>query len=277
MMSQVYSGTNDLDDCGCSASDSHQPSKATSGESCCSEATSDSHANTSSHEAHSHAHDHSHVHASVESCGDTCGCHGNPVFDGVDKRYKAVLWAVIALNGAMFVVEIIAGRMAGSQALQADALDFLGDFLTYGISLAVIGMSLRVRSTAALVKGFSLLAMGLWIFGSTLYQVLFLDVPRAEIMGVIGFMALAANVSSVLLLMRYKDGDANVRSVWLCSRNDAIGNVAVMGASVLVFYTNSALPDIVVALVMAGLFLRSAQLIITQSVQEFRQSHTISV
>ncbi|WP_319414078.1 cation transporter [uncultured Cohaesibacter sp.] len=215
--------------------------------------------------------------AQSESCGDACGCKGNPVFDGVDKRYKAILWTVIAINGAMFFVEMIAGRLAGSQALQADALDFLGDFLTYGISLAVIGMSLRVRSTAALVKGFSLLAMGLWIFGSSLYQFLYLEVPRAEIMGAIGVMALAANVGSVLLLARYKDGDANVRSVWLCSRNDAIGNVAVMVASLTVHYTNSALPDIVVALVMAGLFLRSAQLIITQSVREFRQCHTKSV
>ncbi|WP_342029346.1 cation diffusion facilitator family transporter [Cohaesibacter marisflavi] len=273
MMSQAYSGTTDHDSCGCSASAQPIPSKSLTSETCC--------GTCSSHDAHSHDHEHEHTHAHAQpqqdSCGDSCGCHGNPVFDGVDKRYKAVLWTVIALNGGMFLVEIIAGRMAGSQALQADALDFLGDFLTYGISLAVIGMSLKVRSTAALVKGFSLLAMGLWIFGSTLYQVLFLDVPSAEIMGVIGFMALAANVSSVLLLLRYKDGDANVRSVWLCSRNDAIGNIAVMGASVVVFYTNSALPDIAVALVMAGLFLRSAQLIITQSVQEFRQSHTISV
>nr|WP_319516797.1 cation diffusion facilitator family transporter [uncultured Cohaesibacter sp.] len=278
-MSQAYSGTTDHDSCGCSASAQTNPSDTTTGEKCCGTDCCSGHDAHSHEHSHDHGHDHTHAHAQSQqdSCGDSCGCHGNPVFDGVDKRYKAVLWTVIALNGGMFFVEIIAGRMAGSQALQADALDFLGDFLTYGISLAVIGMSLKVRSTAALVKGFSLLAMGLWIFGSTLYQVLFLDVPSAEIMGVIGFMALAANVSSVLLLMRYKDGDANVRSVWLCSRNDAIGNIAVMGASVVVYFTHSALPDIAVALVMAGLFLRSAQLIITQSVREFRQSHTISV
>ncbi len=204
----------------------------------------------------------------------TCGCSGNPVFDGVDKRYKTVLWAVIAINAIMFVVEMAAGKAAGSQALQADALDFLGDALTYGLSLAVIGMSLKTRATAALAKGFSLMAMGIWVFGSTVFQTLILGVPQAELMGMIGFLALAANVTSVLLLMRYKDGDANVRSVWLCSRNDAIGNVAVMIASVAVWFTASAWPDLVVAIIMAGLFLRSAQLILRQGWKEFNGEET---
>ena len=201
---------------------------------------------------------------------EACGCSGNPVFDGVDQTYKRVLWIVILINAAMFFVEMSAGKLAGSQALQADALDFLGDALTYGLSLAVIGMSLKTRAMAALLKGFSLLAMGLWVFGSTVYQVLILGVPQAEIMGVIGLLALAANMASVLLLMRYKDGDANVRSVWLCSRNDAIGNVAVMIASVAVWFTVSAWPDLLVAIIMAGLFLRSAQLILMQAWKEYR-------
>jgi Co/Zn/Cd efflux system component len=149
--------------------------------------------------------------------------------------YKRILWAVIAINASMFVVEITAGHIAGSQALQADALDFLGDTLTYGVSLAVIGRSLQTRSYAAVFKGLSLTAMGLWVFGSTAYHVLVLGLPRAEIMGVIGSAALAANLASVFLLMRYKDGDANVRSVWLCSRNDALGNVAVMVAALAVW------------------------------------------
>lgn len=200
-----------------------------------------------------------------------CGCKGNPLFDGMDARYKAVLWAVIAVNGAMFATEMIAGRFAGSQALQADALDFLGDTLTYGISLAVIGASLRVRATAALAKGASLSLMGLWVFGSTAYQVLILGVPRAEIMGVISVLALAANLVSVLLLMRYKDGDANVRSVWLCSRNDAIGNVIVMVAALGVWGTSSAWPDLAVAVVMAALFLSSAVQILRQAWTEYRE------
>jgi len=222
---------------------------------------------------HQHDHAQTDLHDTQEATGSACGCSGNPVFDGMDQRYKVILWTVIGLNGGMFLIELLAGKLAGSQALQADALDFLGDSLTYGMSLAVIGMSLKVRATAAMVKGISLLLMGLWVFVTTLYQVMFLDVPKAEVMGVIGLMALATNLGSVLLLRRYKDGDANVRSVWLCSRNDAIGNVAVMGASLMVFVTDSAWPDILVAIAMAGLFLRSAQLILVQSRQEYRQSH----
>ena len=204
-----------------------------------------------------------------------CGCSGNPKFDGVDPAYKRVLWVVIFINAAMFFIEMSAGKLAGSQALQADALDFLGDALTYGLSLAVIGMSLKVRSTAALIKGLSLLFMGFWVFGSTVYQIFILGVPSAQIMGLIGLLALAANLASVLLLMRFKDGDANVRSVWLCSRNDAVGNVAVMIASFAVFLTASAWPDLIVAIIMAGLFLRSAQLILVQAWQELRSGEDI--
>ncbi len=214
-----------------------------------------------------HSHD---KHAPAQA--HVCGCSGNPVFDGVDQRYKTMLWIVIIINAAMFIVEMSAGKLAGSQALQADALDFLGDAVTYGMSLAVIGMSLKVRSVAALLKGGSLLAMGLWVFGSSAYQILVLGVPKAEIMGLVGFLALAANLISVLLLMRYKDGDANVRSVWLCSRNDAIGNVAVIIASLAVWFTVSAWPDLIVAIIMAGLFLRSSQLILTQAWQEYKAS-----
>ncbi len=200
-----------------------------------------------------------------------CGCkEGVPVFDGVDPRYKRILWTVIAINGAMFGIEMVAGRIAGSQALMADALDFLGDTVTYGLSLAVIGASLKTRATAALFKGVSLSLMALWILGSTIYQTLILSVPAAEIMGGIGFLALAANLGSVLLLMRYKDGDANVRSVWLCSRNDAIGNVVVMTAALGVWGSASAWPDLAVAAVMAGLFLMSSFNILRQAWAEYR-------
>lgn len=200
------------------------------------------------------------------------GCCGHEArFDGMSAAYKRRLWVVIAINAGMFAVEMGAGQMAGSQALKADALDFLGDALTYGISLAVIGASLRTRALAALAKGISLLLMGLWVFGSTLYHVFVLGVPQAEVMGVIGFMALAANVTSVLLLAAYKDGDANVRSVWLCSRNDAIGNVAVMIAALGVWGTASGWPDLIVAGIMAGLFLNSAWQILVQAIAERRE------
>ncbi|WP_153770403.1 cation diffusion facilitator family transporter [Labrenzia sp. CE80] len=197
-------------------------------------------------------------------------CDHKATFDGLSTDYKRRLWIVIALNGGMFVVEMIAGHAAGSKALQADALDFFGDAVTYGISLAVIGASLKVRATAALAKGFSLLLMGLWVAGSTLYQLLVLGVPEAGVMGAVGFLALAANIASVLLLMKYKDGDANVRSVWLCSRNDAIGNVAVMLAALAVWATSTAWPDLIVAALMAMLFVSSAAQILRQGLSEYR-------
>jgi Co/Zn/Cd efflux system component len=165
---------------------------------------------------------------------------------------------------------MLAGHVAGSQALKADALDFLADTITYGLSLAVIGASIKTRAVAALSKGLSLSAMSLWVFGSTLYQTLVLGIPRAELMGAIGLLALAANLASVLLLMHYKDGDANVRSVWLCSRNDAIGNVVVMIAALAVFGTESAWPDLAVAGVMAGIFLTSSIQILKQAWTEYR-------
>ena len=198
-------------------------------------------------------------------------CGHNAQFDGTSKTYKQRLWIVIALNAIMFGVEMSAGHLARSQALQADALDFLGDALTYGISLMVIGHSLQVRSTAALVKGISLLLMGMWVFGSTVYHVFVLGVPKAEIMGLVGVLALLTNVVSVLVLMRYKDGDSNVRSVWLCSRNDAIGNLAVLVAALIVWMTASRWPDLIVAFIMAGLFLSSSFQIIRQAYQEKKQ------
>jgi Co/Zn/Cd efflux system component len=209
--------------------------------------------------------------AASHKAGDSCCSGGVPVFDGMNPRYKRVLWAVIAINGAMFLTEMAAGQLAGSQALKADALDFLGDTVTYGLSLAVIGASLRTRAGAALFKGLSLSAMGLWVFGSTLYHTFVLGVPSAGVMGVIGFLALAANLASVGLLMPYKDGDANVRSVWLCSRNDAIGNVAVMLAAFGVWGTATAWPDLIVAAIMAGVFLTSSAQILRQAWAEFRE------
>lgn len=198
-------------------------------------------------------------------------CGNNTKFDGLSAEYKRRLWIVIVLNAAMFAIEMGAGHFARSQALQADALDFLGDALTYGLSLAVIGMSIRVRTGAALAKGASLFLMGAWVLGSTLYRVLYIGVPQAEIMGMVGLLALITNTVSVILLIRYKDGDANVRSVWLCSRNDAIGNLAVMLAALGVWGTSSGWPDLVVAAIMAGLFLSSSIQITRQAFLERRE------
>lgn len=175
---------------------------------------------------------------------------------------------VIALNAVMFVIEMAAGAAADSRALQADALDFLADSLTYGVSLAVLGAPLVWRARAAVLKGVSLSLMGLWVFAATAHSVVMLGEPHAGIMGGIGVLALAANLASVLILMRYRDGDANVRSVWLCSRNDAIGNVAVMLSAAGVAITATPWPDLVVAAAMATLFLSSSLQIIRRAQAE---------
>ncbi|SLN49290.1 cation transporter [Oceanibacterium hippocampi] len=203
------------------------------------------------------------------------GCHhDHGSFDGASTAYRRVLFAVIAINATMFVVELVAGISAGSMALQADALDFLGDSLTYALSLAVIGRALAVRARAALFKGVSLGLLGCWVLGSTLYRVFILETPDALSMGTIGTLAFVANVASALLLLRFRNGDANVRSVWLCSRNDAIGNVAVVIAATGVFAAGSAWPDLIVAAVMASLFLWSAVRIIGQAMDEIAQART---
>jgi cation diffusion facilitator family transporter len=191
------------------------------------------------------------------SCGDNCDN-----FDGASTAYKRALWAVIAINGLMFAVEMSAGFAASSTALRADALDFFGDTLTYGLSMLVIGMSLQIRAKAALLKGLSLLAMGVFVAASAIWQIFSPGLPEAPMMGGIGFLALVANLLSVFILLKFKDGDSNVRSVWLCSRNDAIGNVAVMGAALLVALTHSHWPDLIVALAMSALFLSSSVQII---------------
>ena len=193
-------------------------------------------------------------------------------FDGLNDEYKRRLILVTAINIGMFFVEMTAGQLSGSQALKADALDFFADGVTYALSFWAIGKPLTVRAGAAFAKGLSLLGMGLWVAGSTIWQVIVMGVPEAEVMSVIGVLALAANLISVWLLVAYKDGDSNVRSVWLCSRNDAIGNVAVVVAAGCVWWLNSGIPDLIVAGVMSGLFLYSAQQILRQSYGEWKEA-----
>lgn len=198
------------------------------------------------------------------NCGDHCE------FDGASPAFKRALWAVIAINGTMFVVEMTAGQIGHSVALQADALDFFGDTFTYALSLFVIGMSARTRASAAFFKGVTLLMMGAFILGTAVFRIFVGAEPEPFVMSGVGLLALAANVASVLILMNFRNGDANVRSVWLCSRNDAIGNVAVVAAGGLVALTSSRWPDLLVALAMAGLFTWSAAQILRQALHEFR-------
>lgn len=201
----------------------------------------------------------------TKNCGDSCA---DINFEGLSATYKKILWVVVIINFSMFIVEILAGFLADSTALKADALDFLGDAATYAATLLVIGKPLKTRSLVALFKGLSLGAMAIFVLGFTLYRIIFTGNPEPFTMGIIGLLALSANMISVLLLMKYRDGDSNVRSVWLCSRNDAIGNVAVMLAGASVFATGTVWPDIIVAFVIAGLFMHSSVKITLQALDE---------
>lgn len=188
------------------------------------------------------------------------------------ESYRRVLWAVLAINTAMFAVEVAAGLAAGSAALQADALDFLGDTANYAISLFVAGMALRYRATAALVKGSTMGVFGLWVVGTVLWHVAHGTLPNAFTMGAVGIAALIANAASFGLLWAYRSGDANMRSAWVCTRNDVLGNLAVLLAALGVFGTGTGWPDIIVATIMAMLALQGAWIVINRSRAELRIS-----
>jgi Co/Zn/Cd efflux system component len=201
---------------------------------------------------------------------DFCNhCHNSDPHRG-HPAYRRVLWAVLAINAAMFLVEIGAGLAAGSASLQADALDFFGDAANYAISLLVVGMALRYRAMAALAKGATMGLFGLWIIGTVIWHALHGTLPSAITMGAVGFAALSANAMSFGLLWAYRDGDANMRSAWICTRNDVLGNLAVLFAAAGVFGTGMGWPDVIVGAIMASLALQGAWLVMQQSLTELR-------
>ena len=187
-----------------------------------------------------------------------------------DERYRRVLWAVLAINVAMFAVEVAAGLAAGSASLQADALDFLGDAGNYAISLFVVGMALRYRAMAAFAKGATMGVFGLWVLGVTAWHAWHGTLPHAFTMGAVGLAALVANAASFGLLWAYRGGDANMRSAWICTRNDVLGNLAVLLAALGVFGTGTGWPDVIVAAIMASLALQGAWIVLNQSRAELR-------
>ena len=189
-----------------------------------------------------------------------------------DGTYRRVLWIALVVNGAMFAAEVVAGLLAGSVSLLADSVDFLGDAGNYGLSLFVLGMALRARAAASLVKAACMGLFGVWVAGTAIAHALNGAVPEATIMGWVGFAALAANILVTVLLFRFRTGESNMRSVWLCSRNDAIGNVAVMLAAAGVFATGTGWPDIAVAALMAGLALSSSYQVLRQALGEISSS-----
>jgi Co/Zn/Cd efflux system component len=195
-------------------------------------------------------------------------CSGTSALNS--RTWRRVLWLALAVNAGMFLAEIVAGLAAGSASLQADALDFLGDAANYAISLGVAGLALAWRARAALAKGATLVLLGLWVIAATGWHAYSGTLPGAEVMGSVGFAALVANAGVALMLYRYRSGDANMRSVWICSRNDVIGNVAVMLAALGVFGTGTGWPDVVVAAVMAALSIGGGWQIMRHAAAELR-------
>jgi Co/Zn/Cd efflux system component len=201
---------------------------------------------------------------SAHCCGHDHGA-ASPV-------YRRILWVALAVNLAMFAVEIGAGLAAQSVSLLADSLDFLGDAGNYGISLFVLGMALQWRARASLIKAGSMGLFGLWVAGTTIQHALAGTVPEAPVMGMVGALALAANLGVAVLLYRWRDGDSNMRSVWICTRNDAIGNLAVLAAAAGVFGSGAGWPDYLVASIMSGLALTGAAQVTRQALSEL--AHT---
>ena len=183
--------------------------------------------------------------------------HDTPKLDAIVNlaRYRKILWIALVVNAAMFLVEIVAGIQSGSLSLLADAVDFAGDAMNYAVSLAVLASALAWRARAAMLKALSMMGFGLYVLGAALWSVWNGGVPQATTMGSIALVALVANVAVAWMLYAFREGDANMRSVWLCSRNDAIGNLAVFIAALGVFGTGSAWPDLAVASLMAALAL----------------------
>jgi Co/Zn/Cd efflux system component len=206
------------------------------------------------------------------ACCHDSDCSSTPLPNGA--RWRQVLWIALAVNVGFFLAEIIAGAAAGSIALQADALDFFGDAANYAISLSVAGMALTWRARAAVAKGGTLVAFALWVLGTTIWHAIHGTLPQADVMGVVGVAALVANGGVAFMLYRFRGGDANMRSVWICSRNDALGNLAVLLAAIGVFGTGTGWPDVIVAAIMGGLGLSGGWQIVSQARGELRTGHS---
>lgn len=198
-------------------------------------------------------------------------CHHDPS-PGNSPAYRRVLWIALLVNAAMAVVELASGWQAGSLSLWADALDFAGDAVNYAASLAVLSAGLLWRARLAWVKGCAMALFGLGVLARAAWAAWAGEPPQALTMGVVGTLALLANVGVAVMLYAWREGDANMRAVWLCSRNDALGNVAVVAAAGGVALTGAAWPDLVVAVAMAGLALHASRQVLRQARAELAQA-----
>ncbi len=199
-------------------------------------------------------------------------CHSHAAPDSADPRYRRILWIALILNALMFIVELAAGLASGSVSLLADAIDFFGDAANYGVSIAVMSMALVIRAKAALLKAACMLGFGLFVLGKAAWSARAGVPPEAITMGIVGFLALCVNVGVAAMLYAYRNGDANMQSVWLCSRNDALSNIAVILAAFGVFGTASAWPDVLVASLMGLLAISSAFAVFRKARQELKGS-----
>jgi Co/Zn/Cd efflux system component len=195
--------------------------------------------------------------------------HGELATTG-DPRYRRILWVALIVNALMFGVEVIAGTLSASLSLLANSLDFLGDAANYGISLWVLDMALSIRAKAAMIKAITMAAFGFWVLVGFVLRAYNNVIPDAAAMGLVGLLAMFANIGVAVLLYRYRTGDSNMRSVWICSRNDAIGNVAVIIAGLVILATGSAWPDMLVAMIMAMLAIGSAWQVMAQASKELK-------
>src|SRR4051794_885174 len=214
-------------------------------------------------------------HRALLRCMSCCD-HDDCCAPQADNRYQLILWVALAVNLTMFGVELVASIIAGSMSLRADALDFLGDAANYAVALAVVGQALHWRARAALLKGGIMGLFGLWVAASTVHQAISATVPRAAVMGGVGLVALAANLTVAALLYRYRVADSQAMSVWLCTRNDCIANIAVMVAGAGVWASGTPWPDIAVAAIIAYLGLSSAVRVIRQARSELRGQPVLS-
>jgi cation diffusion facilitator family transporter len=208
-------------------------------------------------------------------------CCPPPVLDGdadaaLLARQRRALWIVLAINAAMFFVEVVAGWFADSTALLADALDFLADSATYGLTLYVLAKSLRWKASAALAKGLGMALFGVWVLSEAIARGFDPTLPDAAVMGGVGGLALAANLASAAILFWHRGDDLNMRSVWLCSRNDAIGNLAVLAAAGGVFATATAWPDLLVGGAIATLALSAGVSIMRLALRELRTGSPVA-
>ena len=202
-------------------------------------------------------------------------CRGDPACAPPLDVQRRILYAVLAINAAMFLVEAAAGWTARSTALQADALDFFGDSVNYAIALFVLTRPVSWRAGTALLKGLVMIGFGVFVLGAAVHNALAGAVPEASVMGAVGLLALIANLTAAALLFGFRKGDSNLRAVWLCSRNDAIGNLAVLGAAGGVFLSGTPWPDLAVGLVMAGLAVWAGSSVIRQARAELRAARPV--